>query len=235
MMISLTTIFALTSSSSMVVVGAFVIYPTLFTSLLCCSFDYIHREYTIVPMLNRRQRLPLTSLQKKMMMATTDTNSLNENEEHSTDENNDNNMNSGDDNNRRRKVRIQKEMEICNILKVKELKVELESIYGVSTSSFIEKSEFVRALAELRVDGVIPTPAPSTTTATTTKRTNTSSSSSSSSSTSSSSRGSTKDNDETRDTNKDPTYRDVTVTKLSSGNKSLLLDDGKVIDTRARK
>ena len=125
MMIALTTIFALTSSSSMVVVGAFVIYPT-FTSLLCCSFDNIQRECTIVPKLNRRQRLPLTPLQKKMMMATTNTNSLNENEEHENNDNNNdnNNMNSSDDNNRRRKVHIQKEMEICNMLKVKELKVQ---------------------------------------------------------------------------------------------------------------
>jgi hypothetical protein len=159
-----------------------------------------------------------------MMMATTNTNSVNGHEENNTDDNNnDRNINNDND----RKIRIQKEMEICNTLKVKELKLELESIYGVSTSSYIEKSEFVRALAELRVDGVIPVAAP------TTKKTATSSSSSSS--TSSSSRGqSTKDDNETHDNTKDPTYRDVTVTKLSSGNKSILLD-GKVIDTRARK
>ena len=38
-------------------------------------------------------------------------------------------------------------------MKVGELKSELESL-GVSTKSFFEKSEFVRALAEARVDGV---------------------------------------------------------------------------------
>lgn len=38
-------------------------------------------------------------------------------------------------------------------MKVQELKSELESL-GVSTKSFFEKSEFVRALAEARVDGV---------------------------------------------------------------------------------
>ena len=35
---------------------------------------------------------------------------------------------------------------------VKELKQELES-YGISTRSYFEKSEFIRALAESRVDG----------------------------------------------------------------------------------
>ena len=123
-------------------------------------------------------------------------------------------------------------MEICNTLKVKELKVELESIYGVSTSSYIEKSEFVRALAEVRVDGVIPPPVAPTTS--TKKKTATSSSSSTTNSSSSRRGSSTKDDNETRDNTKDPTYKDVTVTKLSSGNKSILLD-GKVIDTRARK
>ncbi len=52
-----------------------------------------------------------------------------------------------------RKQRIQEEMEKCNTLKTGELKSELESL-GVSTKSFFEKSEFIRALAEARVDGV---------------------------------------------------------------------------------
>lgn len=51
-----------------------------------------------------------------------------------------------------RAERIQQEMEKCKTLKVKELKTELES-YGVSTKSYFEKSEFVRAVAEARVDG----------------------------------------------------------------------------------
>jgi len=67
-----------------------------------------------------------------------------------------------------REIRIQKEMEICNSLTVKELKNELEVVHGTSTSGFIEKSEFVRALAELRVDGVIPTTSTNKTTKTTT-------------------------------------------------------------------
>jgi hypothetical protein len=43
-------------------------------------------------------------------------------------------------------------MERCNAMKAGELKKELES-YGISTASFFEKSEFVQACAEARVDG----------------------------------------------------------------------------------
>ena len=147
MMISLTTIlFALASSSR--VVGAFVIYPT-FTSLSSySSFNMNIIDKTIGYYKYNRRRLPPQLSLRKMMMATTDTNSVNANEEHNTDENNTININSNNDNinSDDRKIRIQKEMEICNTLKVKELKVELESIYGVSTSSYIEKSEFVRGL-----------------------------------------------------------------------------------------
>lgn len=52
-----------------------------------------------------------------------------------------------------RQLRINEEQEKCKAMKVQELKTELESL-GVSTKSFFEKSEFVRALAEARVDGV---------------------------------------------------------------------------------
>mmetsp|Transcript_10916 Transcript_10916/g.20397 ORF Transcript_10916/g.20397 Transcript_10916/m.20397 type:complete len:311 (+) Transcript_10916:238-1170(+) len=48
---------------------------------------------------------------------------------------------------------IAKEIEKCNAMKAGELKKELES-YGISTASFFEKSEFVQACAEARVDGV---------------------------------------------------------------------------------
>ena len=50
-----------------------------------------------------------------------------------------------------RKERIQQEIEKCKELKVRELKKELES-YGISTTSYIEKSEFEHAVAEARVD-----------------------------------------------------------------------------------
>lgn len=52
-----------------------------------------------------------------------------------------------------REKRIAEEMEKCQSMKAGELKAELQSL-GVSTKSFFEKSEFVKALAEARVDGV---------------------------------------------------------------------------------
>lgn len=55
-----------------------------------------------------------------------------------------------------RQARIQEEMEKAKSQKVGELKSELES-YGVSTNTFFEKTEFVRAVAEARVDGVTAT------------------------------------------------------------------------------
>lgn len=85
-----------------------------------------------------------------------------------------------------RQERLNQEMEKCKSMKVGELKKELES-YGVSTKSFFEKSEFVKAVAENRVDGV--------------KQTSTGGGSSSSSS---------RVNEEPRD----PSFRDVTVSKF---------------------
>jgi hypothetical protein len=108
-----------------------------------------------------------------------------------------------------RQERLNQEMEKCKSMKVGELKKELES-YGVSTKSYFEKSEFVRAVAEARVDGV----AKSTTTTTTTAG----------SSSSSSSRGKEEEP-------MDPSYRDVIVSKFR-GDKALL---GRgVIDVKAR-
>jgi hypothetical protein len=52
-----------------------------------------------------------------------------------------------------RQEKVVQEMEKCKSMKAGELKKELES-YGVSTASFFEKSEFVKACAEARVDGV---------------------------------------------------------------------------------
>jgi len=104
-----------------------------------------------------------------------------------------------------RQERLNQEMEKCKSMKVGELKKELES-YGVSTKSFFEKSEFVRAVAEIRVDGVKK------------KQTSTSTAGSTS--------GTVKE-EETRD----PSFRDVTVSKFT-GDKALL---GRgVIDVKAR-
>mmetsp|Transcript_20650 Transcript_20650/g.32505 ORF Transcript_20650/g.32505 Transcript_20650/m.32505 type:complete len:301 (+) Transcript_20650:195-1097(+) len=55
-----------------------------------------------------------------------------------------------------RQERIAREIENCKTSKVSELKKELESAYGISSKSFLEKSEFVRAVAEARVDGGPP-------------------------------------------------------------------------------
>mmetsp|Transcript_21578 Transcript_21578/g.31504 ORF Transcript_21578/g.31504 Transcript_21578/m.31504 type:complete len:217 (-) Transcript_21578:96-746(-) len=51
-----------------------------------------------------------------------------------------------------RSERLKKEIEKCKTMRVAELRKELQS-FGISTKSFFEKSEFVRALAEVRVDG----------------------------------------------------------------------------------
>ena len=52
-----------------------------------------------------------------------------------------------------REEKIKAEIEKCKSMKVGDLKKELQSL-GVSTKSFFEKTEFVKALAEARVDGV---------------------------------------------------------------------------------
>ncbi|KAL7497902.1 hypothetical protein ACHAWT_007082 [Skeletonema menzelii] len=112
---------------------------------------------------------------------------------------------SGSSSNANRQERLNQEMEKCKSMKVGELKTELES-YGVSTKSFFEKSEFVRAVAEARVDGV--------------KQTSTTAGSSSSSSSS-----------RVKEEPRDPSYRDVAVSKFA-GDKTLL---GRgVIDIKAR-
>ena len=58
--------------------------------------------------------------------------------------------------NRPREEWLQEEMEACQSMKNSELKQELTE-RGISTGSFLEKAEFVKALAEARVDGVTKT------------------------------------------------------------------------------
>jgi hypothetical protein len=57
------------------------------------------------------------------------------------------------DDSRPREERLAEEMEKCKTMKNGELKKELES-RGISTKSFFEKSEFIKALANAIVDGV---------------------------------------------------------------------------------
>ena len=116
------------------------------------------------------------------------------------------NDSSSSNNKEDRTDRIKQEMEKCSKLKVGELKKELESA-GVSTKSFFEKSEFIKAVAELRVDGLPK---------------------SASSGGSAGSRTSGRKEEEPRD----PSYRDVTVTKFQ-GNMKAMLGAG-YIDTKAR-
>ncbi|KAL7524822.1 hypothetical protein ACHAXR_000729 [Thalassiosira sp. AJA248-18] len=101
-----------------------------------------------------------------------------------------------------RKERLEKEMETCKKMKVGELKKELES-YGISTKSFFEKSEFVRAVAEVRVDGP---PKKSST-------------------------GPNGASGRVEEEPRDPSYRDVVVTKFQGQG---MLGGGKLIDVRAR-
>merc|ERR1712183_22127 len=54
---------------------------------------------------------------------------------------------------RSRKEKMDAEMETIKKMKLSEMKKELQE-YGISTKSFFEKSEFIKALAEARVDGV---------------------------------------------------------------------------------
>jgi hypothetical protein len=54
---------------------------------------------------------------------------------------------------RSRSDRLEEEMDKANTMKVGELKKELQAL-GISTKSFFEKAEFVKAYAEAIVDGV---------------------------------------------------------------------------------
>jgi hypothetical protein len=102
-----------------------------------------------------------------------------------------------------RQERIQQEIDRCKSMKVSDLKKELES-YGLPTKSYFEKSEFVRAVAEARVDGVTEQPGGS------------------------GGSGARQQREEPRD----PSYRDVVVTKFSPEGKMML--GGTVIDVKAR-
>lgn len=60
---------------------------------------------------------------------------------------------SSTESNKSREERLAEEMERCKAMKAGELRKELEA-RGISTKSFFEKPEFVKALAEAIVDGV---------------------------------------------------------------------------------
>mmetsp|Transcript_4486 Transcript_4486/g.8615 ORF Transcript_4486/g.8615 Transcript_4486/m.8615 type:complete len:228 (-) Transcript_4486:1672-2355(-) len=69
-----------------------------------------------------------------------------------TDRSPDEGTSTGSSSSKSREERIADEIEKCKQISVGELKKELQS-YGVDIKSFFEKSEFVGAVAEARVDG----------------------------------------------------------------------------------
>ncbi|KAL9179014.1 hypothetical protein ACHAXT_011987 [Thalassiosira profunda] len=110
--------------------------------------------------------------------------------------------------------KIQAEMDKCQKMTVKELKKELDS-YGVD-HHFFEKSEFVKAVAEARVDGLKKK----------TRQTK--------KSTGFGGFGSNNAGRATKEEPYDPSYRNVVVRKLEEGMKAGLLLDGSVIDVTAK-
>lgn len=102
-----------------------------------------------------------------------------------------------------REDKLAKEIDSCNKMKVGELKKELES-YGISTKSFFEKSEFVKAVAEARVDGVKKSKSTGST-------------------------GSTRTTSRREEEEYDPSYRDVNMQKMD---RRTLIGSSPVIDVR---
>ena len=100
------------------------------------------------------------------------------------------------------------ELEISNLqdMKIKDLKEELES-YGISAKSYFEKSAFIKAVAEARVDGVAKVNTKTTTTT-------------------SSFGGRSRNNDN----GWDPSYKDVVVQRFDPR----VMDMSGIIDVRAR-
>ena len=103
-----------------------------------------------------------------------------------------------------REEKIASEMQKCQTMKASELKKELESM-GVSTKSFFEKSEFVKALAEARVDGV--------------KKSN----------------RNTGGRKQEQEEEYDPSYRDVVMQKMNFDPRDMRFGGGAIIDVRLNK
>lgn len=101
-----------------------------------------------------------------------------------------------------RDVRMQQELEKANKMKIGELREKLQEL-GISTKSFFEKSEFIKAYAEAVVDGVKQK----------TSRTS----------------GASNNSKSQRDEEKyDPSYRDVVMKKMDRRDQLLL--QGTIID-----
>eukprot|EP01083_Nonionella_stella_P179035 634378_1 len=123
-------------------------------------------------------------------------------------------------NTRKGRIKVEQTKLKDSSMSVKEMRNELESLYGISTKSYFEKSEFVKALAEARVDGMKKKK----------KKSNTVSSSTSSSSASSSAQSSSSSRSHNTDEQWDTSYKNVYTRRFDAST----IDPGGVIDVRAR-
>lgn len=117
-------------------------------------------------------------------------------------------------NNSSRAERLKVETAKANAMKVGDLKTELQK-RGISTASFFEKSEFVKAYAEAVVDGV------------------TTAGGSGASNNKRSSAGGGTGSSSSSDEPRDPDYRDVVIQKMTRGDPRQVL--GTVIDVTVRR
>ena len=88
--------------------------------------------------------------------STTSSNNSNSSNNNNNNSNSNNNNNNNNKEEKSRGEKIKEEMSKANESNVKELRTKLQAM-GISTKSFFEKSEFVKAYAEAVVDGVSAT------------------------------------------------------------------------------
>ena len=124
-------------------------------------------------------------------------------------------------NTRKGRIKVEQTKLKDSSMSVKEMRNELESLYGISTKSYFEKSEFVKALAEARVDGMKKKK----------KKSNTvSSSTSSSSRAASSAQSSSSSRSHNTDEQWDASYKNVYTRRFDAST----IDPRGVIDVSAR-
>ena len=125
-------------------------------------------------------------------------------------------------NTRKGRIKVEQTKLKDSSMSVKEMRNELESLYGISTKSYFEKSEFVKALAEARVDGMKKKK----------KKSSTVSSSTSSSSASSSAQSSSSSSSRSHNTDEqwDTSYKNVYTRRFDAST----IDPRGVIDVSAR-
>ena len=121
-------------------------------------------------------------------------------------------------NTRKGRIKVEQTKLKDSSMSVKEMRNELESLYGISTKSYFEKSEFVKALAEARVDGMKK------------KKKKSSTVSSSTSSASSSAQSSSSSRSHNTDEQWDASYKNVYTRRFDAST----IDPRGVIDVSAR-